>query len=48
MFATIVEWEGTDGKRWLSLISGNGVGSRDLPRWTLEMLGHELECWHQD
>lgn len=44
-FAVIAELEAPDGNRWLTLCTGNGSGSNDLPAWTLRALGHELEEW---
>lgn len=29
----IAEWQGTDGNRWLSKISGNATADKGLPCW---------------
>ena len=40
----VVEWQGGDGKRWLS--RGATLGNGDpAPRWTLEMLAYEALHW---
>lgn len=30
----VAEWQGDDGERWLSKLSGNATGDRSLPAWT--------------
>ena len=43
----VVEWQGGDGKRWLS--RGAALGNGDpAPRWTLEMLAYEALHWDDE
>lgn len=38
----VAEWQGTDGNRWLSKVSGDASGSRALPQWTERGLCYEV------
>jgi hypothetical protein len=40
----MVEWQATDGNRWLSCLCFFGNGS-PAPRWTTEMLAKEALEW---
>jgi hypothetical protein len=42
----VVEWQATDGKRWLSRAGVLGSGD-SAPRWTVEMLAHEALTWDE-
>lgn len=30
----VAEWQGSDGNRWLSKLSGDAMGERRLPSWS--------------
>jgi hypothetical protein len=40
----VIEWQGSDGNRWLSRLGMFGNGQR-APRWTIEMLAREAIHW---
>ena len=38
----VAEWQGDDGNRWLSKLSGNATGDQGLPSWTERGLCNEV------
>jgi hypothetical protein len=42
----VVEWQASDGQRWLSRMGMLGNG-QEAPRWTSEMLAREVVNWDQ-
>lgn len=38
----VAEWQGTDGHRWLSKLSGDATGAKGLPAWTERGLANEV------
>jgi hypothetical protein len=42
----VVEWQASDGNRWISRVGMFGNGQR-APRWTLEMLAREALNWER-
>jgi hypothetical protein len=43
----VVEWQASDGKRWLSRI-GTLASGDDPPGWTLRMLAREALTWDDE
>lgn len=43
-YLVVVEWQGDDGRRWLSRVGGLGNGDK-APIWTVEMLAREALHW---
>jgi hypothetical protein len=42
----VVEWQASDGQRWLSRMGMLGNG-QEAPRWTSRMLAREVIDWDQ-
>lgn len=42
----MVEWQSTDGDRWLSRV-GMLASGQSAPRWTIEMLAREALTWDE-
>jgi hypothetical protein len=40
----VVEWQASDGQRWMSQMGMLGNG-QEAPRWTREMLAREVSHW---
>lgn len=40
----VMEWQGSDGQRWMSRVGALGSGA-SAPRWTVEMLAREALHW---
>lgn len=43
----VVDWQGSDGKRWLSYHGALGNGD-DAPEWITTMLANEVVEWDED
>lgn len=47
-YSIVAEWMTGDGKRWLSVVSGNGSGE-DIPPWQMRgYLNEVLNNWSDD
>lgn len=43
----VVDWQGSDGKRWISYHGALGSGD-EAPPWIDQMLAHEVIEWDED
>lgn len=45
----VAEWQGTDGNRWLSKLSGTAMGDKGLPLWHERGFCNEVvDHWPED